>query len=39
MYKLDVQVEEISERLETLGARVNNQAAQMESQLKLHGVM
>ena len=35
--KADVQVKEISERFENLGARVNNQASQMESQLKLHG--
>lgn len=35
--KADLQVQEISERFENLGARVNNQAAQMESQLKLHG--
>ena len=35
--KADVQVQEISKRFENLGARVNKQAAQMESQLKLHG--
>jgi len=35
--KADVQVQEISERFENLGARVNKQAAHMESQLKLHG--
>ena len=27
----------LSERFENLGTRVNNQTAQMESQLKLHG--
>ena len=32
--KADVQVQEISERFENLGARVNKQAAHMESQLK-----
>ena len=35
--KADVQVQEVSKRFENLGARVNKQAAQMESQLKLHG--
>ena len=35
--KADVQVQEISERFENLGARVNKQTAHMESQLKLHG--
>ena len=35
--KADLQIQEISERFENLGARVNNQAAEMESQLKLHG--
>ena len=32
--KADLQVQEITERFENLAARVNNQAAQMESQLK-----
>ncbi len=32
-----MQVKEISERLENVGARVNIQAAQWTSQLKLHG--
>ena len=36
-HKADVQAKVISKRLKTLGARINNQAAQMESQLKLHG--
>ena len=36
-YKADVQVHEISELFENLGARVSNQGAQMECQLKLHG--
>ena len=35
--KADVQVQEISERFENLGAGVNKQAAHMGSQLKLHG--
>ena len=35
--KADVQVQEISERFEDLGACVNKQAAHMESQLTLHG--
>ena len=34
--KADVQVQEISERFEDLGACVNKQAAHMESQLTLH---
>lgn len=34
--KADVQVQEISERFENLGPHVNKQAAQIESQLKLH---
>ena len=35
--KEDVQEQEISERFKNLGARVNKQAAQMDSLLKLHG--
>ena len=34
--KVDVQVQEISECFKNLGARVNNRAAKMGSQLKLH---
>ena len=36
-HKADAQVQKISECFENLGARVSNQTAQMEFQLKLHG--
>lgn len=35
--KTGLQVEELSQRFEELGTRVNNQASQLETELKLHG--
>ena len=35
--KTELQVEELSQRFEELGTRVNNQASQLETELKLHG--